>query len=101
MNNCIKNGLKREGASCSLNNNCIYPECINKIEALHYPHSKTWDCYNDEPLKENHALKSAQITEDIAIEFADFIEKNKQYLHYWKSKYTTKELFDLYIKTKQ
>ena len=24
---CIKNGIKREGESCTLNNNCIYPKC--------------------------------------------------------------------------
>lgn len=35
---------------------------MTHIEKLHLPHSKTWDCYNDEPLKENHALKSAEIT---------------------------------------
>jgi len=34
MNNCIKNGIKKEGESCSLNNNCIYPECMeNNITA--------------------------------------------------------------------
>lgn len=25
---CVKGGLKREGASCSMNNNCIYPDCM-------------------------------------------------------------------------
>lgn len=25
---CYKNGIKREGESCTLNDNCIYPECI-------------------------------------------------------------------------
>lgn len=29
--NCIKNGIKIEGASCSYNNNCIYPKCINNM----------------------------------------------------------------------
>ena len=33
MNKCSKNGIKREGESCRLNNNCIYPECMeNKID---------------------------------------------------------------------
>ena len=25
---------------------------MNKLEELHIPHAKNWDCYNDEPLKE-------------------------------------------------
>jgi|LakMenEpi03Aug12_release.lakeMendotaPanAssembly.Ray.scaffolds.fasta_scaffold3954843_1 hypothetical protein len=25
---CSKNGIKREGESCTLNNNCIYPDCM-------------------------------------------------------------------------
>ena len=25
---CSKNGIKREGESCTLNNNCIYPKCL-------------------------------------------------------------------------
>src|SRR5688500_17579677 len=25
---CSKNGVKREGESCTLNNNCIYPKCL-------------------------------------------------------------------------
>jgi hypothetical protein len=33
MNNkCSKNGIKREGESCTLNNNCIYPNCMKEIE---------------------------------------------------------------------
>ena len=32
--NCIKNGIKKEGESCTLNNNCIYPNCMNKQETL-------------------------------------------------------------------
>lgn len=49
---------------------------MNKLEELHFTHSKKWDCYNDAPYKENHALKSAEITEQIAIEFAEWIDKN-------------------------
>lgn len=30
--NCNKNGIKREGESCSLNNNCIYPDCMEELE---------------------------------------------------------------------
>jgi hypothetical protein len=32
-----------------------------------------------------------------SIGFANFIETNEQYLHYWKSKYTTEQLFKIYI----
>jgi hypothetical protein len=35
-------------------------ELINKFR----PHSKYWDCYNDEPLEENHAKKCALIAVD-------------------------------------
>ena len=28
--NCSKNGVKRKGESCTLNNNCIYPKCLNE-----------------------------------------------------------------------
>ncbi len=27
MSKCNKNGIKREGESCTLNNNCTYPNC--------------------------------------------------------------------------
>lgn len=30
--NCNKNGIKKEGESCSLNNNCIYPNCMKELE---------------------------------------------------------------------
>jgi len=33
--NCNKNGIKKEGESCTLNNNCIYPNCMNKMKNLH------------------------------------------------------------------
>ena len=28
MKTCNKNGVKRLGESCTLNNNCIYPKCM-------------------------------------------------------------------------
>lgn len=31
---CSHNGLKREGESCSLNNNCIYPKCLTFKDPL-------------------------------------------------------------------
>jgi hypothetical protein len=35
-------------------------ELKNKFQ----PHSKYWDCYNDEPLEENHDIESALICVD-------------------------------------
>jgi hypothetical protein len=89
---------------------------MNKLEELHFPHSKNWDCYNDAPYKKNHALKSAKITEQIAIEFADWIADNwspngrlgcwdsKELNSSRESKYlidTTKELFEEFLKQRQ
>ena len=34
MEFCSKNKNHREGSSCSKNNNCKYPECINDIKYL-------------------------------------------------------------------
>ena len=51
-------------------------EPMNKIEDLHKPHSKIWDCNNDIPLEENHALKSTEITTDVAVKFAEWIAEN-------------------------
>ena len=30
MEICSKNGVKRDGESCTLNNNCIYPNCMEE-----------------------------------------------------------------------
>ena len=46
---------------------------------------------------DNAVKKCFESVERHAIGFADFIETNEQYLHYWKSKYTTEQLFKLYI----
>lgn len=27
-NHCSKNGIKKEGESCTLNNNCTFPSCV-------------------------------------------------------------------------
>lgn len=48
---------------------------------------------------ENAALNVFKLLEKHCIAFADFIESNEQYLHYWKSKYTTEQLFEVYLKT--
>ena len=82
---------------------------MDKLEELHFTHSKKWDCYNDAPYKENHALKSAQITEQIAIEFAEWItrEDSPYAVLYggsperWGGEsedFTTKQLFEEFLK---
>jgi hypothetical protein len=41
MNNqCSKIGIKREGESCTLNNNCIYPNCI--IDEVKLNNESVW-----------------------------------------------------------
>jgi hypothetical protein len=47
---------------------------MEKLVRMHLPHSKYWDCYNDVPLEENHALHNANITAETAIGFAEWIE---------------------------
>jgi hypothetical protein len=32
--NCIKNGIKKKGESCTLNNNCIYPNCMKNLHLI-------------------------------------------------------------------
>ncbi len=38
--NCNKNGIKKEGESCTLNNNCIYPNCMSKTNYIELHPSK-------------------------------------------------------------
>jgi hypothetical protein len=47
---------------------------MDKLEKLHFQHSKKWDCYNDAPYEENHARKSAEITADVAIKFIEWVD---------------------------
>ena len=79
---------------------------MDKLRELHLPHSIFWDCYNDEPEEEDHALKSAEITADVAIKFAQWIDKSS-FTYYkeeniWRSiateeKKTNEELFEDFI----
>jgi hypothetical protein len=73
---------------------------MNKLEELHFSHSKIWDCYNDEPLEENHALKSAEITTDVAVKFGQFcIDLPKHHKEILRNNpdITTQELFGYFI----
>jgi hypothetical protein len=67
---------------------------MNKLE------KEIWDRYGNFELSHD---KNKLIVENInefvqkhAVGFANFIESDEQYLHYWKSKYTTEQLFELY-----
>ena len=56
------------------------------------PHSNFWDCYNDEPLEENHAVKCALIAVDEILKPFEYEQNNKFYsihpnlyqLKYWQ-----------------
>lgn len=83
---------------------------MNKLENLFNEHAKYWDCWNDEPLKENHTQKCAEITKNIVIKFATFIneeglkssnDNNNQNWEYprKKQKFTTEELFNIFIES--
>lgn len=80
---------------------------MTHIEKLHLEAIKQFE-HHCTPLKD-FASKSAEITEQIAIGFAEFIEgvysfgniAGKWYLHMNTDKeYTAKELFQQYLKTK-
>lgn len=40
------------------------------------PHSKYWDCYNDEPLEYDHTNKLVKIADNYAIEFNKWYRQN-------------------------
>lgn len=51
------------------------------------PHTKDWDCYNDEPLKYNHTGKVLKITNNFAIEFAKWYHSaNNNEYHLYPTK---------------
>jgi hypothetical protein len=81
---------------------------MDKLIDLHLPHSRFWDCYNDEPLEEDHALKSAEITANVAVEFGKFllwytpVGDDYGNLILWKNVHTeevklTEQLFEEFI----
>jgi hypothetical protein len=59
------------------------------------PHTKFWDCYNDEPLKYDHENKCVKIADDFAIGFADWLIKRET--KYFES---LKELLVIYKEEK-
>ena len=53
-----------------------------KAEALveqFRPHSKYWDCFNDEPLEENHAKQSALVAVDEILNLDYFSIEGRKY----------------------
>jgi hypothetical protein len=75
------------------------------------PHTKSWDCYNDEPLKYNHTRKVLKIADEFAIDFAEWCDNNYFRMgntSFWAesmdwdndNKFTTKELLEIYKKEK-
>lgn len=61
---CSKNGIKREGESCTLNNNCIYPECLVKEES--------WDDIQKKFIK----LKGTGASQLPSLMFGDWLLEN-------------------------
>ena len=77
MTTCSKNGIKKEGESCSLNNNCTYPNCLEK-----------------------------NFTEKDIIDFAQFVAENAHFKNdgdwlYKSGIYSTKELLQKFLNSKQ
>jgi len=47
------------------------------LEEQFRPHSRYWDCFNDEPTKYDHNTKCVKIADEFAIGFAEW------YLNLW------------------
>jgi hypothetical protein len=55
-------------------------QLINKFR----PHSKYWDCYNDEPLEENHAKQCALIAVDEILNHDNGFIQTSLHCSYWE-----------------
>lgn len=87
MKICSKNGIKRNGESCTLNNNCIYPNCMKE---------------NVFPLKELEAqrdklLKNPELIE----EFTFDIEKEFPYIRVKANIKTAKEWAEEFLNSEE
>ena len=71
MENCSKNGVKRLGESCTLNNNCLYPNCLKN---------------NIFPLEELKAQKEKVLNKKLAEKWAE------EYLNSEEGKKETEKL---------
>ena len=83
---------------------------MNKLEQLHLNAIDNNICPENNYTiilgKNDAASKSAEITEQVAIEFGSFLGKkcnwvNNSYYSYLGKTYTTKQLFQEFLKTKQ
>lgn len=67
MNKCNKNGIKREGESCTLNNNCIYPNCkIPTAESL----LQAEDCALNDSYRTDYIVKKMKEFAKLHVEAA-------------------------------
>lgn len=61
-----------------------------KLEEKFRPHTRYWDCYNDEPLTYNHDKACVRIAEKFALGFLDYVQDsadrttNKEMLRRYK-----------------
>ena len=70
-----------------------------KLEEQIRPHTKYWDCYNDEPELYNHTGKVLKIIDKFAIGFAKWLV-NRYEKDIIFDEYTSKELLKIYKKEK-
>ena len=76
--NCSKNGIKKEGSSCSYNNKCIYPKCINDMNNEYIIVNKTLlEKRIEELIKEANSGKTIP---SVNSQMAESLIKFKEYL---------------------
>jgi len=82
---CSKNGIKRYGESCSLNNNCIYPKCMeNKFPIEEVKAQKEYLLNNPNKIKE-------VITENKNRQFIPKTTENIKTAKQWAEDYLNSE----------
>ena len=87
MEKCSKNGIKRNGESCTLNNNCIYPDCMKE---------------NVFPIKELEAQKDKLLKNpELIEEFTFDIEKEVPYIRIKANAKTAKEWAEEYLNSEE
>jgi hypothetical protein len=79
--------------------NKIEQELLNKIgnTCEHDAYCAAKQCEGGCIVDKETSQNCYSLLEKHCMGFANFIETNEQYLHYWKSKYTTEQLFNFYI----
>ena len=77
---CSRNGIKRDGESCSLNNQCTYPECAVS-PATKEPFTTLGD-YFLMPEATNNNTAATPLDYD-AVYFTEWLDKNGYRIHGW------------------